>query len=74
MSLRPREERKMRLDLLYHKLKRQPQSNLRGIVAWGQFEWGVSKNVMVDYLGVLQDIGKISVDEELGIIFWEEKK
>ncbi len=74
MSLRPREERKMRLDLLFRKLKEVPESKLKSVLAWGQFEWGVSKRIMVEYLEVLQDIEMISVDEDLDIIFWKGKK
>ncbi len=68
----------MRLDRLAKKLSNSPESNLRGIVAWGQFEWGVSRSIMLDYLKVLEDIDMISVDEDPhsddGIIFWEGKK
>ncbi len=73
MSLRPREERKMRLDLLVRKLRGVPESKLKSVLAWVQFEWGVSKRVGVEYLEVLQDIEMISVDEELDIIFWKGK-
>ncbi len=64
----------MRLDLLLRKLKEVPESKLKSVLAWGQFEWGVSKSVMVDYLEVLQDIEMIDVDEDLDIIFWKGKK
>ncbi len=76
--MKPREERKMRLELLIKKLQTAPQSNLRGVLAWGMLEWGVSRNVMRDYLVVLQDSNLISIDEDHdggdGIIFWEKKE
>ncbi len=64
----------MKLDLLLRKLKGVPESKLKSVLAWGQFEWGVSKSVMMDYLEVLQDIEMIDVDEDLDIIFWKGKK
>jgi len=71
----------MRLDRLVKKLEASPESNLRAILAWGMFEWGVSRSVMRDYLSVLQDTGLISISLDVtidgpedGIIFWEGSK
>ncbi len=76
--MKPREERKMRLELLIKKLRVDPQSSLKGILAWGMLEWGVSRSVMRDYLTVLLDSSIISIDEDTedgdGVIFWERKE